>query len=465
MKYLVEIINKLKFENKEIEFKLKLENDQEKIEKWLKTFAAYSNSDGGYIYVGVNNDGIAIGISRNEVDEYKNLIFKVINRYLFPHIIPSFEIYEFENDKYILEIKIEPSDELVIYRLGDFNEKVYVRYDGASLPATVKQILQLGKRKLGVDRTIIDKIYQKTDYIMFNNLGRKYRKDNLEPALDLLISKEVVKEDGRITEGLRMFSDKYDSDDTLVSCRIWNGNSKGIDEMIDKKEFKGSICYTFTETMNFIRRNSRTGFVKMKDGSRLDTFSYPEQSLREAIVNAIAHRDYSIEGTQIDVDVFKNRLEITSPGAWILSKEPNEYEITNIPSIRRNKIICNCFECIGLMEKIGSGFKKIYKDYENFENKKPLLEDYQDFFTITLYDLLYDDGENKVLLGKYDEAILEFCKDHARTREEIQNHIGYSSRSHFRTDILNPLIQKGLIIQTCPPKSRNQKYLTKRIES
>lgn len=459
MKYLVEIIDNLNFENREIEFKLKLESGQERIEKWLKTLAAYANSDGGKMYIGVSDDGLAIGITKREIDESKNLIYKAINRYLYPHINISFENYKFEDNKYILEIKVEPSDELVVYKNGDFNEKVYVRFDGASLPASIKQILQLGKRKLGSDRMIIDVLYQKSDFVSFNNLGRKFRDDNKEPSLELLISKEVVNEDGRITEGLRMFSDKYDLDDTLISCRIWNGNNKGIDEILDKKEFKGNICHIFVEALNFIKRNSRTGFIKMKDGSRLDTLSYPEQSLREALVNSIAHRDYTIEGTQIDIDIFKNRLEITSPGAWILSKEPNEYEMTNIPSIRRNKIICNCFECIGLMEKIGSGFKKIYKDYEQFELKKPLLNDYHDFFTITLFDLLYDD-ENNFVYGKYDEEILEFCKDQARTREEIQNHIGYLSRSHFRADVLKPLIEKGLIIQTCPSKSKNQKYLT-----
>ena len=105
MKYLVEIINNLKFEGAEIEFKLKLENGQERVEKWLKTLAAYSNSYGGVMYVSVNNDGLAIGISRKEVDEYKNLIYRVINRYLFPHINPFFGLYECENDKYVLEIK------------------------------------------------------------------------------------------------------------------------------------------------------------------------------------------------------------------------------------------------------------------------------------------------------------------------------------------------------------------------
>ncbi len=462
MKYLVEIVDKLKFENQENEYKLKLERNQDESEKWMKSIVGFSNAEGGVIYVGVSNEGAAVGLTRNEIDDYKNLVHKYINRNVFPHIQPSFEIYECGEDKYVLAIVVEQSSEIIVYKNGDFNEKVYIRVDGASLPATVKQILLLGKRKFGSGNTILDTLYQKKDFTSFNNLGRKFRKDNSEPSLDLLISKEVVKEDGRITEALNMFSDNYDSDDTLVSCRIWNGNNKGVDEMLDKKEFKGSLSNIFSETINFIRRNSRTGFIKMKDGSRLDTLSYPEQSLREVIVNALAHRDYSIEGTQVDVDVFKNRLEVTSPGAWILSKEPNEYRMTNIPSIRRNKAICNCFECIGLMEKIGSGFKKVYEEYQKYDVEKPLLEDQKDFFTVTLFDLLYDETNPDITYGKYDELILEFCKDTARSREEIQEHIGYSSRSNFRTKVLNPLIEKGLIIQTCPPKSKNQKYLSKK---
>lgn len=97
----------------------------------------------------------------------------------------------------------------------------------------------------------------------------------------------------------------------------------------------------------------------MKDGSRMDTFAYPEQALRESVVNALAHRDYSMQGTQIDIDIFKDRLTITSPGDWMHDKMPSEYPLDMIPSIRRNKIICNAFELLGLMEKSESGFKKI----------------------------------------------------------------------------------------------------------
>ncbi len=461
MKYLVELLGHGLFEDGECEFKVRLEKAQDKAEDWLKTIVGFANSDGGTMYVGVSDDGVAVGIGKKEVDDCKNLVLRMMDRCVFPHLEARFDTIACENSNFVLSIEIEPAEDITVYRVGDYNEKVFIRENGATVPANVKQILKLGKRKYGVDRNILNEQYHPNDYKEFNVLGRMFRKDGKGPSLETLMSEEVVTQDGRVSGGLKMFSDSYTSDDTLISCRIWNGYNKGVDEAIDRKDFKGSLCFTFSETMAFLRRGTRTGFIKTKDGGRLDTYSYPEQALREAVVNAIAHRDYSIEGTQIDVDVYKNRIVITSPGSWLLSKEPCEYDLNNIPSVRRNKTICNCFECVGLMEKTGSGFKKISEAYKDLESKKPLLEDFGDFFSLTLFDLLYvEEPIEKVLNTSYALQILEFCRDRPRSREEIQDHIGYASRSHFRTDLLNPLIKQGLIMPIAPARSRNQKYLT-----
>lgn len=143
-------------------------------------------------------------------------------------------------------------------------------------------------------------------------------------------------------------------------------------------------------------------------------------------------------------------------------KKPSEYRLDRIPSIRRNKIICNCFEAVGLMEKMGSGISKIYNEYTKFNGKEPILEDEGDFFVITLFDLLFSKKEVTIEFGKYDRKILEFCDGIARSRDEIQNYVGYSSRSHFTKDILGPLLDAGHLIMTAPAKSKNVKYLTKK---
>lgn len=458
-----EIIGTDLFENKDREYKVELDEREERVEKWAKTLVGYANTYGGYIFVGVSDEGDVSGLSRREVDKTKNNVLRTINRHIFPHIQVSFSVFpcgEIKGEaKYVLSIWTDYLNEMVIFRAGDYAEKVYIREDGATVQATVSQILAMGKRKLGMDGQMLNVQYESKNFTKFAKLAMSYRKDGERPTEKMLISKEVVGQDGRIAEGLRMFSDGYDSDETLAACRLWNGFDKGVDECIDKKEFKGCLCDVFTNIMDFVSRNSRSGFIKRPDGSRLDTFSYPEVALREAVINALAHRDYSIEGTQVDVDIFKDRLVITSPGGWLLPKKPDEYNLDSIPSVRRNKTICRCFEIAGLMERSGSGLRKIYDVYKKLNFKEPELDDQHDFFLITLYDML-GEKENKVVFnGKYDEEILTFCKDVARSREEIQNHIGIKSRTYLTSKILKPMLEFGTLEATAGAKSRKIKYI------
>ena len=87
------------------------------------------------------------------------------------------------------------------------------------------------------------------------------------------------------------------------------------------------------------------------------------------------------------------------------------------------------------------------------------IDENEDYFVITLFDILADQREVNNRTSKYDTEILNFCDGIARSREEIQLYIGYSSRRHFMNNILKPLLDKGLIMQTAPSKSKNQKYI------
>ncbi len=462
MEKISELIPADDLENQNYEFKLALDDDKEKIERWAKTIVGFANTSGGYLLVGVTNDGYAKGLNNKEIDQTKNLILLTINRYIFPHVTVKFDLIKCHNGNNVLSVFVDYLNEMVIYKAGDFNEKVYIRENGATLPASINQILKMSKRKYGIDGQILNEQYEKKNFISFNKLARMYRIDNQEPSIKMLINEEIISQDGRITEGLGMFADNYNSDDTLAVCRLWNGFNRGVDEAIDKKEFKGCLGEVFENIMAFIKRNSRSGFIKMDDGSRLDTYSYPEKALRESVVNALAHRDYSIYGTQIDVDIYKDRLEIRSPGSWLLDKEPDEYKFDSIPSVRRNKVICNCFSVIGLMEKSGSGMRKIYNIYENLNAKEPTLYNTSDFFMITLYDLLNTEEAVLKTVDNYDTKILSFCDGVARSREEIQNYIGYSSTSNFSKRVLKPLLDSGLLLTTAKKHSKNQKYITKK---
>ena len=99
-----------------------------------------------------------------------------------------------------------------------------------------------------------------------------------------------------------------------------------------------SLSRVFFEAIKFIDRNTKTGWQKTESGGRKELRSYPKEAVREALVNAIAHRDYSIHGTQIDIDIYDDRIDIVSPGSWLLPRNYDEYPVGSIPSIRRNKI-------------------------------------------------------------------------------------------------------------------------------
>lgn len=157
------------------------------------------------------------------------------------------------------------------------------------------------------------------------------------------------------------------------------------------------------------------------------------------------------------MDIFKDRLVITSPGVWLIPKKPDEYSLGSIPSVRRNKVICRCFEVTGLMERSGSGFRKIYNVYKKLKFKEPELNNQHDYFMITLYDALGEKDNSVIIHGKYDEEILAFCNVVAHSREEIQTHIGYKSRSHFMSDVLKPMLDAGILKTTANSKLKNTK--------
>lgn len=218
--------------------------------------------------------------------------------------------------------------------------------------------------------------------------------------------------------------------------------------------------------------NTKTGFIK-QDVGRKNIPSYPQRAITEAIVNSLVHRNYMITGSQIDIDIFKDRIEITSPGSLLGSSfKKNETNLKSIPSKRRNQLICDIFAICNLMEKSGSGFEKIMEDYSIFDNKyKPSISCTNDYFVITLKDVLYQDNSINIsdftivpiTEGKRDRdtEILSYCINNYKTATEIAQFIGLKKSSYFMQEYLNPLIKREYLLPyTTALKSSKQKYMT-----
>ncbi|MDU5807451.1 MAG: ATP-binding protein [Peptoniphilus harei] len=127
---------------------------------------------------------------------------------------------------------------------------------------------------------------------------------------------------------------------------------------------------------------------------RIEYPEYPERAVQEALVNALIHRDYSVVGSEVHVDIYDNRLEIYSPGGMYDGTFVQDLNPLNVSSTRRNPIIADVFARMDLMERRGSGLRKIIEAYEAEENYKkelkPEFKSTESSFTTILKNLNYD---------------------------------------------------------------------------
>jgi len=460
-----EIYSDVLNENTRYEYKAVL-NPEHPV-KWAKTIVAYANGEGGILFVGVSNAGEVFGLDLDEVDKTKNLIALVNDRHIFPHARIRYTMRSVDADaeKFVLGVCVASADSVVRYREGDFNETVYVKGDGNSTPARPEDIIALSKRKFGVDNETTDVKYTPDRWQEYIRLCEEFREDAAAPALKELQNEEIVTKDEYVKSGFLMFADDYHEDDSLLCCRLWKGKNKaGV--VLDSGRYKGSLASVFRSAVAFIERNTKTGWRKSKNGGRREVRSYPKEAIREALVNAIAHRDYSISGTQIDVDIYDDRIDIVSPGSWLLPKGYEEYPVGSIPSIRRNGIIAACLDAANLMERGGTGFQTMIESYKDSpEHLQPVVMIYPGFLDLRLYDRLYEEparndasgsgNRNRDGDGMSDcDRVLAILEENGPMPVKVlQETMQYGNRNTFLKNVINPLMETGAVYRDGEKKS------------
>lgn len=307
--------------------------------------------------------------------------------------------------------------------------------------------------------------FKKLYEVYENNTGLRLNKKTLS-------SINFFNSDGYLKKGSLLFSDNVNNGNTNVHCRLWDGLDKGSNVTLDNKEYSGNLFDIMDFILIFIDKYTKSGFAKKTIG-REDLLSYPKRALTEAVINAIVHRNYMITGSQIDVDIFRNRIEITSPGSLLGASFKNkETNLISIPSKRRNQLICDVFAICKLMEKSGSGFEKISEDYSKYDDKfKPHITSNNDYFVITLFDVLSKEQSIAKCDFSYlpieggkrekDWDILNFCLNEYKSSKEIAEMIGISRSTYFMDMYIKPLVENEYLLPLNNSKnSSNQKYKT-----
>ena len=455
-----EIIEDVILESDKFECKSML--NREDVIGWLKTIAGFANASGGEFYIGVEDKtNKLIGFDRNAADNERNYFNNQVNDHLTPRpqMKISFVRYDIRNsERFIIRVTVPESlVKPVILKYKNI-PSIFMRRDGFTNGATYEEIIEMSikSKNTQYDVLVSDVKYNPEKFSMLRDFYREHN-EGRELKEKALQSMGFYDEEGYLLNGAALFLDDYKDKKTEVQCSVFNGFNKGSERIVTINRFNGNITSTISYIMDFVNQRMNYSMVKLND-VRKNIDAYPKRALFEGVINAIAHRDYYLDGTQIQVDMFKDRLEISSPGGFYRGEKFGKtYDLSGIISKRRNELITNVLVGCNVMEAAGTGFDKITEEYETADEiHKPYIYSSSDHFTLVLPDLTYVNGveDNSVPILTFvpvpegtelDEKVLSFCYYQAHKVSEIAKYLGISDSTYLRKQILGNLEVNGYL--------------------
>ena len=434
---------------------------------------AFANADGGMIAVGVEDDGRITGI-----DSYAENINELL-RASFDFCKPSVKI---ETERlacvnaggqpdHILLIEVLQSSELhanqadeVFFRIGDkskklnFDERVQLMYakgtryfEDTPVPdATMDDIdLDFVKSyimKIGYRKSAIAYLKENKEFV-----SKKNGKEEISAAAMLLFGKNTK----HFFPRARIRFVRYEGTEAKVGAKM---------NVIKDVIFDGRILQVAEKALDFVRSQIKERTYLGAEAKFVTEAEYPEFAWKELIINAIAHRDYSIKGTDIQVKMFDNRLVVESPGTL-----PGIVRLNNMRHVHfsRNPKIAQFLHEYEYVQEFGEGVDRLYEVMDAAGLPQPEYKVDAFMLYATIRNKVGDNHQVNPQVNQQDnpqvsmsDKIIAFCAL-PKTRNEIAAHCGYKDVRNFAARYLKPLLESGQLRMTIPdkPNSRNQKYV------
>lgn len=363
------------------DFKVMLEESKPK--SWLKSVSAFANGLGGSLFFGIDNNGVVRGL--DDVQHVCESISVRIRDYMDP--LPDVEMIPVAIDGlHILRVKVNAGHYTPYYYVGDGQRIAFVRIGDESVPATAEQMVRLVLK--GSNRTFD---FLHTDYKVenyaFTILANTFKsRTGQEWDKKYLLSFGLVDGDGNLTNAGALFADDCPLTQSRLYCTRWEGKAKS--DAINDTEFTGNVLMLLREAMNFVKSNTKRGWEKLPDG-RKNKPEYAERAILETMVNHFIHRDYTVMGGEVHLDVYDDRLTVTSPGGMYNGMLIQDMDIADVSSERRNPILANVMAQLDYMEKRGSGLTRICNETRALDgykdNLKPLFKSTPTQFQTTIF--------------------------------------------------------------------------------
>lgn len=464
-------ITKLKTESQTIELKAASKGCPSKL---FDTLSSFSNQDeGGVIIFGVDESS---GYSVTGVYDAQDLQKKVTEqcKQMEPRVRALFTICEIDG-KTVVSAEIPSADisaRPVFYSGVGRIKGSYVRVGESDEPMSEYEIYsyEAFRKRIRDDLRTVDNASlnliddeRMSRYISAVKRERKNLSDNVSEA-ELKELMGITVGGVPTLAGIMTFS-RYPQSVfpqlciTAVALPGTQIGETGVDgeRFIDNKRITGAIPDMLDEAVEFVLKNSRTKTIIDENGKRVDRPEYPITAVREAVLNALVHRDYSIhtENAPIRIEMFRDRMEITNSGG--LYGKMSVDALGKIHPETRNAALTNILELLKVTENRYSGIPTMRREFEKVKLPLPVFSVSHGEFKVTMKNGFFTESADA------NEAIIEFCAT-PRTRDEIVAFFG-KSRNYVMSCIVAPLVKEGKLRLTIPdkPKSSAQKYYSENI--
>ena len=467
LKKIVLRIKNMKTETQNIELKAATKGCPTRL---FDTLSSFSNQDeGGVIIFGVDeSDDYAIKGVYNPQDLQKKVTEQC--KQMEPSVRALFTVCEI-NDKTIVSAEIpgvDISKRPVFYKGVGRIKGSYVRVGESDEPMSEYEIYsyEAFRNRTRDDIRVVEgaslKLINKERMKQYLEAVRNERKnlyDNVSES-EILEFMGIAKDNVLTLAGLMTFSmypQAYFPQLCITAVSL-PGTEQGEigddgERFIDNKRITGAISDMLEEAVEFVRTNSRTKTIIDDNGHRVDKPEYPIKAVREAILNALVHRDYSVytENVPIRIEMYRDRMEIINSGGLY-----GKISIDALGKVRpetRNAALANMLELLNITENRYSGIPTMRKEFANAGLPAPIFSVVHGEFKVVMKNGLF---EKK---GSNEESLLDFCST-PRTRAEIVAFVG-KSKNHVMAHIVGPLVKENKLRMTIPdkPKSSNQKFV------
>ncbi|MCK9463510.1 MAG: putative DNA binding domain-containing protein [Proteobacteria bacterium] len=452
-------------EGKSLEFK----RDLSSLKPILKTLVAFANTAGGALVIGRDDDGKVRGVPDAGAEEER--LASAIADGIAPVFLPDIEIRRHGGrDLLVVQsarwpgpfyVKADGPEHGVYVRLGSTNR----RADGETLDRLRREARDRAFDLLPCIGADADDLDMDAIRRAFAAVGHEIDAAKLE-SLGVLIryGRTRVPSNGGVLLFGRDEARRHHFPDAQIRCARFVGAAGG--QFLDQLDFEGSVLAGIDAADKFVRRNTRLA-SRIEGLRRRDIPEYPPLALREALVNAVAHTDYSVSGMNLRVAVYDDRLVVENPGAlpFGLTVADLKAGVSRI----RNPVIARVLRELELMEKWGSGYQRM-RD-ECGPNGYPLPEWVELSSAVRCVftphpeaakaaDELGPEPGTKSGPSRDQRRLLDFARE-PRSLPELMALFGWTNRTKFRDKFIRPLLDAGLLAMTesDKPRSSRQRYM------